>query len=248
MDAADISWDQTSVEKHATYLENEVTASWTLTNNGEQPVSIVTLSIGCACAHIRADQQIIPPEGTSTVTATFIINDRVGLQRQQATVTLADGIWPTDINPPEEHDNSEPQTINQKGRDHSPEQEQDQKKGKDTPVATPSETSSHALAFSVQIEQPIRTSRKVLFWRLGSTTSSKSVIIHIDNPKDYSLLGIEGLPRFFQTQIVPNKDPHNTTLLFTPTDTTIKTAIKCQITTTHPGKQYAKIPLTLLIK
>ncbi len=171
-----LSWSlhlHTKQEKRAGYQETEVSASWTVTNNGTEPVSIVAMKIGCACASIDADQQVIPPTTTSTITAVFHIGDRVGLHRQQATVSIADGTWVKKQPQAEEEGNENIQEI---------------------VLPPPESIVAHTLSFSVDIEQPIKLSRKVLFWRKDSKAASKKVRVNINDPEEYSLLEYRRLP------------------------------------------------------
>ncbi len=221
--AVNISWDQTQLIKQATYHDTEVSATWTLTNTGEQTVSIAAMKIGCACASITANQQIIAPGNTSRITAVFHIGDRVGFHRQQASLILVDGVW----SPP-------------------PTAETEDNTATETPL--PDGAFTQTLSFSVNIEQPMKLSRRVLFWRKESIATSKKLLLHIDDPDEFSVTGSEGFPDTIIVTIQAMDDPHTFSVHVTPQNTADKLTAKGFIITTHPDKRYARLPLTVLIK
>ena len=88
LDASTLVWDQTEVRIEMGPDEEEVRASFKVTNEGEKVVRIARVESNCGCTNTLLNKKILPPGESTEIVAIFSKGKRQGLNRNRLQVYL----------------------------------------------------------------------------------------------------------------------------------------------------------------
>jgi hypothetical protein len=88
LDASTLVWDQTEVRIEMGPDEEEVRASFKVTNKGEKVVRIARVKSNCGCTNTILNKKILPPGESAEIVAIFSKGKRQGLSRNRLQVYL----------------------------------------------------------------------------------------------------------------------------------------------------------------
>ena len=88
LDASTLVWDQTEVRIEMGPDEEEVRASFKVTNEGEKVVRIARVKSNCGCTNTILNKKILPPGESAEIVAIFSKGKRQGLNRNRLQVYL----------------------------------------------------------------------------------------------------------------------------------------------------------------
>jgi hypothetical protein len=88
LDASTLVWDQTEVRIEMGPDEEEVRASFKVTNEGEKVVRIARVESNCGCTNTILNKKILPPGESAEIVAIFSKGKRQGLNRNRLQVYL----------------------------------------------------------------------------------------------------------------------------------------------------------------
>ena len=88
LDATTLVWDQTEVRIEMEPDEEEVRASFKVTNEGEKVVRIARVKSNCGCTNTILNKKILPPGESAEIVAIFSKGKRQGLNRNRLQVYL----------------------------------------------------------------------------------------------------------------------------------------------------------------
>ena len=88
LDASTLVWDQTEVRIEMWPDEEEVRASFKVTNEGEKVVRIARVESNCGCTSTILNKKILPPGESAEIVAIFSKGKRQGLNRNRLQVYL----------------------------------------------------------------------------------------------------------------------------------------------------------------
>ena len=88
LDASTLVWDQTEVRIEMGPDEEEVRASFKVTNEGEKVVRIARVKSNCGCTNTLLNKKILPPGESAEIVAIFSKGKRQGLNRNRLQVYL----------------------------------------------------------------------------------------------------------------------------------------------------------------
>ena len=88
LDASTLVWDQTEVRIDMGPDEEEVRASFKVTNKGEKVVRIARVKSNCGCTNTILNKKILPPGESAEIVAIFSKGKRQGLNRNRLQVYL----------------------------------------------------------------------------------------------------------------------------------------------------------------
>lgn len=86
--ASELSWDTTEVKIDMEPDQEEARASFTVTNEGNEPVRIARIKTSCGCTGSVVDRKIIEPGESSEIVGVFNKGKRQGLNRNRLQVFL----------------------------------------------------------------------------------------------------------------------------------------------------------------
>ncbi|TVP79259.1 MAG: DUF1573 domain-containing protein [Puniceicoccaceae bacterium] len=86
--ASELSWDTTIVEIEMEPDQEEVRASFTVTNKGDQAVRVARIQTSCGCTGSVVDRKIIEPGASTEIIGVFNKGKRQGLNRNRLEVFL----------------------------------------------------------------------------------------------------------------------------------------------------------------
>ncbi len=92
-----LSIDRTLHDFEAVKTGDAVTATFTLTNTGQQPLNIRKVKSNCNCATASVDANDIPAGQTTTLRVTFNTTNRLGNQQKSVTVFANDPVNPAQM-------------------------------------------------------------------------------------------------------------------------------------------------------
>ncbi len=93
---ASLTWEKTEVDLHPTMDDKTAVAHFKYKNTGEKPVRITSVHPSCGCTTAALPKDVVAPNESGEITATFTIGDRTGVQKKNITVqTDADEGHPT---------------------------------------------------------------------------------------------------------------------------------------------------------
>jgi hypothetical protein len=87
---AELEWQASRVRLEPAPGTQEVTALFTFTNRGTEPVKILEVRSGCGCTVTAPETEITPPGETGKIRATFQTGARTGLQTVSIAVTASE--------------------------------------------------------------------------------------------------------------------------------------------------------------
>ena len=88
LDASTLVWDQTEVRIEMGPDEEEVRASFKVTNEGEKVVRIARVKSNCGCTNTILNKKILQPGESAEIVAIFSKGKRQGLNRNRLQVYL----------------------------------------------------------------------------------------------------------------------------------------------------------------
>jgi hypothetical protein len=74
-------------EFHPGFGEERVIAKYAFTNVGDSPITIRDLHTSCGCTTAKLDQRTYAPGESGAITATFVVEGRVGVHRKSISFT-----------------------------------------------------------------------------------------------------------------------------------------------------------------
>lgn len=86
--ASTLAWDQTEAHIEMEPDQEEVRATFTVTNKGEKAVRIARVKTSCGCTGSILNKKIVPPGESTEIVATFNKGKRQGLNRNRLEVFL----------------------------------------------------------------------------------------------------------------------------------------------------------------
>ena len=88
-DAA-LNWDTNQIELHPKMTDKTAVAHFKFKNTGDKPVKITSVHPSCGCTTAKLAHDVIAPNESGEITATFNIGQRTGLQKKSITVMTDD--------------------------------------------------------------------------------------------------------------------------------------------------------------
>ena len=83
---AGLKWDQTSIELHPTATDKQAIGHFKYQNTGDKPVKITSVHPSCGCTTAALVKDVVGPNESGEITATFNIGDRAGVQTKTISV------------------------------------------------------------------------------------------------------------------------------------------------------------------
>lgn len=90
-----LTWDTKSADLHPTLSDKEAIAHYKYKNTGDKPVKISSVRASCGCTTAALAKDVVAPNETGEITATFTIGNRIGVQKKTITVVTDDQPEPT---------------------------------------------------------------------------------------------------------------------------------------------------------
>lgn len=87
---AELKWDQTTLELHPAFGDQEAVGHFKYQNTGKTPVRFKSVRTSCGCTAAQSQREEVSPGEKGEVTATFKIGDRTGTQVKTVTVETGD--------------------------------------------------------------------------------------------------------------------------------------------------------------
>ncbi len=94
---AELKWDKTELELHATSADKQAVGHFTYQNTGKEPVHFKSVHASCGCTTAQTQKDQVPPGEKGEITATFNIGDRTGTQVKTVTVETDDPATPKTV-------------------------------------------------------------------------------------------------------------------------------------------------------
>ena len=94
---AELKWDKTELELHATSADKQAVGHFTYQNTGKEPVHFKSVHASCGCTTAQTQKDQVPPGEKGEITATFTIGDRTGTQVKTVTVETDDPANPKTV-------------------------------------------------------------------------------------------------------------------------------------------------------
>lgn len=88
--AAGLTWPTTKIEGTSKLGEDYFSATFSFTNHGDKPVSILSVSTSCGCTTATAEKKIYAPGETGEIKARLDVRGRQGVQERTILVTTDD--------------------------------------------------------------------------------------------------------------------------------------------------------------
>lgn len=88
--SAALTWDTNQVELHPKISDKTAVAHFKFKNTGDKPVKINSVHPSCGCTTAKLAHDVIAPNESGEITATFNIGQRTGVQRKTITVMTDD--------------------------------------------------------------------------------------------------------------------------------------------------------------
>lgn len=83
-------WENTAADLHPALSDKEAVAHFKFKNTGDKPVKIVSVHPSCGCTTAALAKDVIGPNESGEITATFHIGDRSGVQTKKIGVVTDD--------------------------------------------------------------------------------------------------------------------------------------------------------------
>jgi Protein of unknown function (DUF1573) len=87
---AALTWDTKEVELHPKLNDKTAVAHFKFKNTGDKPVKILSVHPSCGCTTAALAHDVIAPNESGEITATFNIGGRTGKQKKMITVNTDD--------------------------------------------------------------------------------------------------------------------------------------------------------------
>ncbi len=88
-------WESKSADLHPSLADKEAVAHFKYKNTGDKPVKITSVHASCGCTTAALAKDVVAPNESGEITATFTIGNRVGTQKKTITVMTDDQKEPT---------------------------------------------------------------------------------------------------------------------------------------------------------
>ena len=83
-------WESTSADLHPSLADKETVAHFKYKNTGDKPIKIVSVHPSCGCTTAALAKDVVEPNESGEITATFHIGDRSGVQEKSIGVLTDD--------------------------------------------------------------------------------------------------------------------------------------------------------------
>lgn len=83
-------WESTDADLHPSLSDKQAVAHFKYKNTGDKPVKITSVHPSCGCTTAALAKDVVGPDESGEITATFNIGDRSGVQSKTITVTTDD--------------------------------------------------------------------------------------------------------------------------------------------------------------
>jgi hypothetical protein len=83
-------WENQSADLHPSLADKEAVAHFKYKNNGDKPIKIVSVHPSCGCTTAALAKDVVAPNESGEITATFHIGDRSGVQQKTIGVVTDD--------------------------------------------------------------------------------------------------------------------------------------------------------------
>src|SRR6476469_6116525 len=87
---ATLTWETTSADLHPSLTDKTAVAHFKYKNTGDKPVKITSVHPSCGCTTAALAKDVVGPNESGEITATFNIGDRSGVQTKNITVRTDD--------------------------------------------------------------------------------------------------------------------------------------------------------------
>jgi len=87
---AALTWENTDVDLHPTISDKTAVAHFKYKNTGDKPVKITSVHASCGCTTAALAKDVVDPNESGEITATFNIGGRTGVQSKTITVMTDD--------------------------------------------------------------------------------------------------------------------------------------------------------------
>lgn len=88
LSASNLSWDRTEVDLEMEPEQEEIRATFNVTNRGDERIRIASIKTSCGCTGSIIDRKILQPGESTDIIATFNKGKRQGLNRNQLDVYI----------------------------------------------------------------------------------------------------------------------------------------------------------------
>jgi hypothetical protein len=85
-----LNWESTSADLHPALTDKETVAHFKYKNTGDKPIKIVSVHPSCGCTTAALAKDVVEPNESGEITATFHIGDRNGVQEKSIAVVTDD--------------------------------------------------------------------------------------------------------------------------------------------------------------
>jgi len=86
----ELVWETTNVELNPSLTDKDAVAHFKYKNTGEKPIKIVSVHPSCGCTTAALAKDVVDPNESGEITATFHIGDRFGVQQKTIGVVTDD--------------------------------------------------------------------------------------------------------------------------------------------------------------
>jgi hypothetical protein len=83
-------WENTEADLHPSLSDKAAVAHFKYKNTGDKPVRITSVHASCGCTTAALAKDVVGPDESGEITATFTIGDRSGVQSKTITVMTDD--------------------------------------------------------------------------------------------------------------------------------------------------------------
>ena len=83
---AALTWETTSADLHPSLTDKTAVAHFKYKNTGDKPVKITSVHPSCGCTTAALAKDVVAPNESGEITATFNIGDRFGVQNKTISV------------------------------------------------------------------------------------------------------------------------------------------------------------------
>ena len=94
---ASLTWETTEADVHPSLSDKTAVAHFKYKNTGDKPVKITSVHPSCGCTTAALAKDVVAPNESGEITATFNIGDRTGVQRKTITVMTDDQSAPNTV-------------------------------------------------------------------------------------------------------------------------------------------------------
>ena len=85
-----LDWESMSADLHPSLTDKEAVAHFKYNNTGDNPIKIVSVHPSCGCTTAALAKDVVEPNESGEITATFHIGNRSGVQEKSISVVTDD--------------------------------------------------------------------------------------------------------------------------------------------------------------